>query len=244
MNNIIDEASFLSETRRWKTEDVMTLANHFHKLCPNTHQHKRVHHFKMSAENVQRFSDFDEVKEINIAMALSEERNRSAFTFYPILEITLINEDRKKYLSLSPMEAPEFIPTPVDSDIVPGIFKEMISANWHNLEAGLIDDLFLAKKKTEEGEPLEMVRVHHFKISPKMIQHINLLRAEGLHGIYLYPGVDLNKFGDKAHISFTPILGLKHNERETTTLDQHGVIESGRTETFIEYSRPCPPTCK
>ena len=231
------------DLENWKREDVLNLANHFHKWCPKTEQHKRVYHFEMEKQVVAEFNELDEIERINICLALHSERSDERFTFYPLLEIHLQTTEPVVFLPLIGREAPideKDIPL---SDIVPGIFKEMITKNWHTIETGLIDDLFLARKQEDALLGSEMVRVHYFEIGERMIKHINGLRALGpVDGVIVYPGVDMNKMIDKSMISFTPILGIKHAEHSASNAEQ-GVIESVEKETFIEYSSPCPPTC-
>lgn len=226
----------------WKKTDVLKLASHFHKWCSKTHQHKRVYNFEMAPEYLAQFNGLDTIKLINICLAVKSVVNEGEFAFYPVLEIHLEASKPVVYLPLIGYEAPPNEVAPL-SDIVPGIFKEMISKNWHNIQMSLVDDLFLAKKQSDGSFGAEMVRVHHFEIGERMIAHINAIRAVGpVDGVVLYPGVDMNKMADKHMISFTPILGIKHPEINSIHA-QHGVIETIESETFIEYSSPCPPTC-
>jgi hypothetical protein len=56
----------------------------------------------------------------------------------------------------------------------------------------------------------------------------------------------MNKFSDKYQISFTPVLGFQYDDiiiPEGMVFGLKSILEFSNKEVFIEYSRPCPPTC-
>ncbi|MFK7787551.1 MAG: hypothetical protein AB8B56_20680 [Crocinitomicaceae bacterium] len=238
----------------WKTEDVLKLANHFHYLNDENdlYQHVRVHHFKMSSENVMKFRLIGEIDTMKICLAIDTDENETKFRFYPILEMTAVGVVGKVQI---PLEPKAIEGDSSESVIVPGIFKDMIQENWNKIDITYIDDLFIAQAQNEEGKLLDqMVRVHEFRISKDMIKVINELNIQvpveddrqvmepNIQEIDLYPGVDMNKFGRKEYISFAPVLGFKHLSN-SSTYNRIGIVESQGKETLIEYTLPCPP-CK
>ena len=223
----------------------MQLANHFHKLDANSQQQKRVHHFDMNQSNWESLKESqlsNPITEIHICLGLDKNVPSNEFAFFPILEIHFSEQVTPRYFPLEPFEMPET--PPIDQEIVPEVFKEMILANWNTLDTVLIDDLFIAQARDNHGNLLnQMVRVHKFIIdSEPTIEYVNGI-FQNFTGLTLYPGVDLNKFTNKSYISFTPVLELKESSAPTTALGRMGEIEFASNSTYLEYSRPCPPTC-
>ena len=125
----------------WKSEPVLNLANHFHKLCANSLQQKRVYQFEMSPDLVKVFTDIQSVGVLTICLAINQDESDHNFTFYPIIELEWAQAPGKIYLPLAPKERNE---CEFQSEIVPGIFKDMIHDNWNKLDITYIDDLFIA----------------------------------------------------------------------------------------------------
>lgn len=247
-----NSTQFAKDIENWKKTNVLELANHFHELCPETLQHKRVNHFAMQKEYVDEFCKLKKINSIDIRLALDSEQVKDKFSFYPILEITHDASKKSLFLPFKAIDSTK--PTPkgqkTQSALVPEIFKDMIAENWHNLEIGFIDDLFIAQGQNEmKNSTNQMVRVNTFEIGVTMMPLINELNSQieeedNISEITLYPGVDMNKFGNKKYISFTPVLGFSHSGKLPEQLNHQGIIETLEKEMFIEYSRPCPPTCK
>ncbi len=248
-------ADYENHISLWKKQSVLKLADHFHEYCKeDSFQHRRVHHFEMDYKFLDLFTKLKEIEKMKICLALKSLEATDDFTFYPILEIECKGNTKIMYFPLEPVAFSELR---IQSEFVPGIFKEMIQDNWNKLDIMNIDDLFIAQARTDDGVSLnQMVRVHEFIINEDMIEFINAINREietgssplisepNIQKIRMYPGVDMNKFGNKELISFTPVLGFGHLQDPNGVLNKHGVLEVTQKETFIEYSRPCPPTCK
>lgn len=240
----------------WKTERVLNLADHFHEYFEedNSFQHKRVHRFEMANEHVNVFTKLETIEKLKICLAIHSVTNmENSFRFYPILAVECAGSTETQHFPLDPVALSG--PTP-QSQFVPEIFKNMIHDNWNKLDIAYIDDLFIAQARDQEGKILDqMVRVHEFILNTEMIEFINSINIDvkvntnsqemqpNIQNITMYPGVDMNKFGKTELISFTPVLGFSHLNDPKETLSKHGVLEATTKETFIEYSRPCPPTC-
>lgn len=245
MNTFIEENS----KTNWKRACHTELVKYFHFLEENetSIQFKRVHHYELNEFEINRFRAVRSITKVNISIGL--DLDSSTFRAYPILEVWHDGNDNPSFFPMEGKSKPSTIPLPV-SELVPGIFKEMVSRNWQRIGMGAINDLFIAEKKPELGEThIEMVRVHFFWLEEKMISHINNLMAansgEDLQAICLYPGVDMNKVNDSTLISFTPVLGITH-VHEVQSVASVPVRKGGeeRLETYIEYTSPCPNTCK
>ncbi len=243
MENIITEKPVATSTKeRWCEENVLQLANHFHRLEGS--QYARVTRFEL--ENSNGLNALAEtITDIRIYLALEKE-NKKKITFCPYL---LVNG--KKKFDLKPIvERPKIKSDVLGSAKVPEIFKEMIWKNWDQVEMHQIDDLFHCcyheeqKKLDDQGDRRDMeyvVRVEYFLLSSDIVDVIDKNKKQ-IQEITLYPGIDMNKFNHKHLISFTPVLGIKP-PLTIGTMAKMGLMESNDGETFIEYSRPCPPTC-
>lgn len=234
----ITEEIFAKSTNRWKDADVLQLTKHFHKLERNKGQYERVNYFKMSEKNVERFNQIEEIKTFKIHLAL-KDNYKEKFTFFPIFE-TIDIHGKKLRFDLEPFQKPkpkksESEIERLGSEIVPAIFKEMIHDNWEDVEMSLVDDLFTVKTK---GKPME--RVIFYEVTADLI---NPYLPNNIKELKLYPGLDMNKFQHKDMISFTPVIGLTPYKPVEGTLYRAGILESDGNEVFIEYSKPCPPTC-
>jgi hypothetical protein len=230
--------------RRWQREDILQLSHHFHKITTSGEQYTRTSEFRMNKDDVEKFDKMkNNIAHIEIHLGL-KKRDKKKQTFFPILKV-IGKEGNEDYFKLDPIEnLEERVRFTAE---VPDVFKEMICKNWDEIDTHLIDDLFTARKKDEvNGKKAEStVRVLHYKVNDAMIETV-IQKLEGIHGITLYSGIDMNKFSNKELISFTPVLGFKYTERNENkeTLGLKGVLEflDGK-EAFIEYSSPCPPTC-
>ncbi|WP_459210128.1 hypothetical protein [Aquimarina rhabdastrellae] len=230
--------------KKWKEADIQTLSKHFHRLntlAKGDIHFERVNKFVMQEDDIVRFREYQAtIKGIKIHLAL-QKNNKKKFTFFPILE-AILDSGQEEYFKLIPKKNTTEN-SRAYSAIVPGIFKEMIVKNWEEIENHLLDDLFIAETNKE------LKRVHYFVIDQAIVSLIN--KFEDIEAITLYPGVDMNKFNTKQMISFTPVLGILH-KKSTETLQMfipsHGLLEfeneGEKEEIFIEYSRPCPPTCE
>ncbi|TYP77023.1 hypothetical protein [Aquimarina intermedia] len=227
-------------TQRWEREDVLKLAHHFHKLEKG--QYHRATCFEMSDNDVISFKAISSINSIKICMALEKRDKKSNISFCPYIEV---NTNEKYRFCLTPSISRPKRSDYFSSAIVPGVFKEMIWNNWDKLEMNKIDDLFHCQNIPDRGnngvDQDYLVRVNFFWLSDDVIQLIQQIKST-TRKITLYPGVDMNKVEQKHMISFTPVLGFTHDEG-AHNVDRMGVIESTDTETLIEYSTPCPPTC-
>ncbi|GAA4273377.1 hypothetical protein U6A24_20695 [Aquimarina gracilis] len=247
------QEEFKTDTDRWIEEDILKLANHFHKLKWNerttSNQYSRVKEFTMEGPGVNRFNEIKkEITELKLHLALKEE-NKNEYTFYFILGYKR-GSDHEEYIKLVPDPvSPMKIKTEGGAN-VPKIFKDMIAKNWDEIGNHLIDDLFIA----EEEDSTNRVRVNYYCIDNPMVEYIKGLGE--IRAITLYPGVDMNKFNNKKMISFAPTLGFKlvnsKTQENQDAFRLKGVLEmvstitsnSRETERYVEYLRPCPPTCQ
>lgn len=241
------KSHFTPDPEAWKSAHYLDLAKYFHKWCPESGQYKRVHHFELESDELIEFNNLGTITSVEIHLAL--DSNSEEFVCAPVLHLYHDGLGIGQIsLPLVGKESPNTT-SPPSSDIVPGIFKEMISKNWLTIDMGLINDLFVAQKAFDPHNPnehLQMLRVHYFWINESMVDHLNLIRTNNgntVDGISLYPGIDMNKFQDKKMISFTPVLGIKHLNKPQGA-SEYGVVEKTKFETFIEYTSPCPTTCR
>ncbi|MDY8135172.1 hypothetical protein [Aquimarina sp. 2201CG5-10] len=237
--------NFKKDIQRWKDEDILRLANHFHKRQLNKSlgiQYRRVSEFELESKDVGRFNKVmaNKISAFKVHLALKKE-NLEAYTFYPVFGILKKGAKEEEYFKLVPseIEIPEDGEKQTEGDVVPGQFKEMIGRNWDNIDNHLVDDLFIA------AAGITRVRVHHYYIGKEMISYIQKLGI--LNKIKLYPGVDMNKFQHKQMISFAPTIGFETipNKKPLEALGLKGILEilPESNEVFVEYLRPCPPTC-
>ncbi|MCK8522066.1 hypothetical protein M0D21_10835 [Aquimarina sp. D1M17] len=250
-NEKLDPAAYPPTREKWCEEDVLQLAHHFHKL--NRGQYQRVTYFKLNPSELKRFNKFSErIASIRIYLALEQKYRKEKVSFCPYLHLNYDEKDTpesqgEKIFYLTPCLEPRpnesrFNRKQFTESLVPKIFKEKICANWDKVEMHLIDDLFhcWGEAKSEEGNMLgTMLRVEFFMLD-EIVQDIIPEKVEAIH---LYPGIDMNKFQHEDEISFTPVLGVTpplHLNREMSGV---GLMESNDDETYLEYSKPCPPTC-
>ena len=227
--------------KRWAHEDLLQLAPHFHRLKTGGTQYERTNDFVMN--KVGDLPDFDNIKgdieRLRIYMAL-DTQDKTLYTFFPVLQVVLTTEETY-YFKLHAVLGRE--PKHTKSAVVPELFKDVISKNWDTIDLNLIDDLFVATK-IQENEFDVVLRVRYYEISKDIITEI-IRNLPKITGITLYSGIDMNKFGDKTQISFTPVLGFQYDEDAKTNFEfgLKSVVELSKGEIFIEYSSPCPPTC-
>lgn len=243
------KTTYEEERDRWAKEDVLQLAHHFHRFT-DTKQFKRVGKFSIQPDDLEVLNkNLKDVSKMTICLAL-EERDIHKQTFFPILKVTYFEND-EDYYKLIPAQAgsvdilqKEAVGT--NSAEVPKIFKDMIHSNWNGIEFNLIDDLFIANK---EGAP---VRVLEYIIGTNVIETV-IKKLNNIVGVTFYMGVDMNKFQNREAISFTPVLGFKYTKTpalqakfaiyEALEFGPFSALQNDFGEVFIEYSRPCPPTC-
>ncbi|WP_299435453.1 hypothetical protein [uncultured Aquimarina sp.] len=236
--------------KRWEQEEVLLLARHFQRLNNDTKSsssyYTRTNRFMMSDSDLKCLNKLKDITSIRIFMSLEKE-DKTKFTFCPIIEITTTTRKHPFCFSLIP-EFYESEPLHMNNKsadgggrLVPGIFKEMIVANWNNVEDNLIDDLFVAK---DERTRL-LMRVNFFDVSSDLVLELfNGTFRNNIKRFIMYPGIDMNKFQNRNMISFTPVLGVIPKKKvKTEIISRHGLAEFGDEEVFIEYSSPCPPTC-
>ena len=172
----------------------MQLANHFHKL--NGTQYERTDDFAFRAEDseeeLKRFNTVKEtMKSLKIYLAL-DENDKTKHTFFPVLKA----EDgagKEHSFKLYPVSKKQL--NHGKSEIVPEIFKNMISKHWDEVDIHLIDDLFTARQK-KENEPEVTVRVKYYDICKAIIDS-EIKTIDKITGITMYSGIDMNKFADK-----------------------------------------------
>ncbi|AXG69727.1 hypothetical protein KORDIASMS9_01954 [Kordia sp. SMS9] len=233
---------FSEAIERWAYEDMLQLAHHFHRLNKKKAQYERTSNFVMNKENdVPTFDSIRaSMKRLRIYMAL-DANDKEKFTFFPILEVQT-DDGKTHYFKLYAVEGVRSSFQPLE--VVPKLFKDIIAKNWDVIDLNLIDDLFVATKKNEHNFD-EVVRVKYYEVKKEMITNV-IQELPKIKGITLYSGIDMNKFSDKTQISFTPVLGFQFDEPEDTDDYSFGlksIMEFTKGEVFLEYSRPCPPTC-
>jgi hypothetical protein len=169
-----------------------------------------------------------------------DAQDKEQFTFFPLLHVIAKEEEYSFQLNAILLKKT----VSGKSVLVPELFKNIICENWDSIDINLIDDLFTARVKDDNGYEAT-VRVKYFQICEEIIEGV-IKELSEIKGITLYSGIDMNKFSDKYQISFTPVLGFQHDEQNTRdfTFGLKSVLELSSEETFIEYSSPCPPTCE
>jgi hypothetical protein len=63
-------------------------------------------------------------------------------------------------------------------------------------------------------------------------------------GLSVYAGLDMNKFNNKDNPAFTPVIGYEFTQGTIEKFKKVGIKDCSERELFMEYSRPCPPTCE
>jgi len=223
------------ERKDWQAAPIMQLANYFHRMDPEGH-FRRIQRYEMSESYLNALKTFGDTSRIDICLAIDIAAPEEMFASFIVLKFYSVTKDPLYCKLEGRSDTNEY---PLAGEIIPEIFKNMVHNNWIQTDMHLIDDLFIAQ--TDKG----LVRVRSFIIED-VTPAINTLRSDvnnKIVGITLYPGVDMNKFGNNTLISFTPVLGFK-TEQILGTLHYRGVLEVKSKELFVEYTRPCPPTCE
>ena len=233
---------YKTEIDRWAEEDVLQLANHFHKLHSYKGQFERTSNFTMNVPNdIAYFNEIKkDIKDLRIYMAL-DTQDKEQFTFFPLLQV-IDTKNEKHFFKLYPITEKRAVRE--KSELVPELFKNIICDNWDAIDINLIDDLFTARKKDDNGYET-IVRVKYYQICEEIVEKV-IKKLDSINGITLYSGIDMNKFSDKYQISFTPVLGFQYENQDTAneTFGLKGLLEFSKgEEVFVEYSSPCPPTC-
>lgn len=232
--------NYHQEIKNWEEEDVMQLANHFHKIDTAKGQFERTSEFVMALKDVEKFEKLRAViEEMRIYLAL-DTKDKEKQTFFPVLRI----KDDDNVLHFFKLYAVDLRSIDLTKSAeVPELFKNMICKNWDAIDMHLIDDLFMAKQQQVNGFETT-ARVLHYQIDKKIVDSI-IKKLPEIKGITFYSGIDMNKFSDKKQISFTPVLGFQHDilTADDVPFGLKNIVEFSKRETFIEYSRPCPPTC-
>lgn len=241
---IKETEDFQENIDKWAYEDILQLANHFHRLDKDTYggQFERTSDFVMEKkEGVPEFESIKtSIKRLRIYLALAPQ-DKEKFTFFPVLEAQTNNEEVKRFKLDAIEGGRKKYPK---NELVPKLFKDIISRNWDVVDINLIDDLFVATKVLENDFDV-VQRVKYYEIYDENILKV-IQKLPKLTGITLYSGIDMNKFGDKTQVSFTPVLGFQYEESVDTTNFSFGlknVLEFSKGEILVEYARPCPPTC-
>ncbi|WP_298513677.1 hypothetical protein [uncultured Kordia sp.] len=232
--------NYKEQRERWAHEETLQLTQHFHRLNKNTAEFERVSDFIMNKDgDVLRFETIKKViKGLRIYLAL-DASDKEKFTFFPVLE-AMTQPGEFHYFKLFAAHTRE---VNTKTEVVPRLFKDIIGKNWDTIDLNLIDDLFIATKKVPK-EFDRIVRVKYYEVSQDIIEKV-INNLPEINGITLYSGIDMNKFGDKTSISFTPVLGFQHNAamEDIEGYGLQGIMEFSKGEVLIEYTRPCPPTC-
>ncbi|MHA7056739.1 hypothetical protein ACWGOQ_0005930 [Aquimarina sp. M1] len=237
---------------RWQEEEVLLLARHFQRLNSSkktsTRHYSRTNCFEMNTDDIKTLNTLKDIKSIRIYMSLEDE-DKHKFTFHPIINIKYGSADNEVWFTLEATYQKPKVPIhPTNGNvndgggtIVPGIFKDMILANWNSIEDNVIDDLFVAKDEVTRA----LTRVNFFNVSSdRVLELFNTTLQDNISRFIMYPGVDMNKFQHRNMISFTPVIGIVPEKQVLTeVISRHGVVEFDNEEIFVEYLTPCPPTC-
>lgn len=231
-----------TNTQNWKSEEVLQLARHFHKFETIKGQYARVNYFVMSDLDLVRLNKITVIEQLSIQLTLDGD-DKKEFTFYPV--ICIKHSEGRDHFPLHPMtntntKKSSMLSDTQNSEIVPGIFKEMITKNWNDFDVNLIDDLFVALEEKSQKK----VRVVEYFVTDNIVELLNKHFVGDFKTFILYPGIDMNKFQYKTMISFTPVIGLTHQTNiDANIISGHGSLELVENELFVEYLTPCPPTC-
>lgn len=240
----------------WQKCDVSQLVNHFHFYESESSpiQQKRVESLRLEEGGIDYLRTTGNIESITFEMGLSSEGSENGqLTFAPVWSVRSAGVE-----GFVPFEftKPE---QQLGLNLVPGIFKDMVSRNWMNLDPSLIDDLFLANKPSKSGKTTGLQRLLYYHFSVKnnpVFFHVFRLDEvrEKLKGIYLFPGADFNKMNDRSEYTFSPVIQLV-----TKKLSAHALSEIARLSLRVstgmgdsdddddsilfEYMMPCPSTC-
>ncbi len=236
--------------QRWQREHVLRLAEHFHEYDTVNNQHRRVSKYKLNADDLKTIQGiWSDIKEMGIHLGLRKEApEENNITFVPIFVVKTTEEF---YFEME--IAVEIIENDINakgrqqesSGFVPKPYVDMVTENWRTIDFNLIDDLFVVQLNKA---PLRVMSYH---ITDTIIEQLTQLKGDDLLELNLYLGVDMNKFSTTSLPSFTPVYGYKFED--AALIDKVDFFQaltcSSRTndskaeEIFVQYARPCPPTC-
>jgi hypothetical protein len=239
------------KVQRWQQEHVLRLADHFHEYNPAMTQHARVSQYTLNTEAINTIKKhWKSIQEISIHLGLKEsETQENTITFAPIFvvktteEFTFEMSVRKEVLG-----DVHTLKTNVNKngEFVPKSYVDMVTDNWKTIDFHLVDDLFVVQT---DYVPVRVLSYHFTK---EIVSELTKLLGENLLEINLYLGVDMNKFGTTTLPSFTPVYGFKFSEVSNLDIVQFfqsltcykSNDASEAEEIFVQYSSPCPPTCR
>ncbi len=225
--------------------------------------------FRLSKEGLEKLTAAPKENErligISVVMGLSEFKPHTV-NFVPILGLTYCKEKCKQcrehndpykckdniayYYEFEDVKhnRKSYWGSDVDdgSSVVSLPFVDQVRNNWLDTASDQMADTVTSQS------PEGLERVLSYQIADAGLDFF-IANREFLTDLYIYPGVDLNKH-TTADIAFIPVFGLKFQrlaDTDTSSLfRKHGFGISWKIngededdELFMDYSRPCPPTC-
>ena len=248
----------LDYLNRWQKAEPFDLYKNFHKLTEEEKEGVfyfiRGREFKLSKKGMKVLTKVEEnrpLKRINLWLGLTPF-GTGKVSFIPILGLTFEEKGVQHtfYYEMKDVKAEKkansTIPNTDGSSVVSVPFVDRVRNNWLDTGSEQIADTLTSQ--STEG----LKRVLVYEIEGAGLDFF-IAERQYLNALYVYPGVDLNK-NSVADISFIPVFGLKFSDlqaRDTNILfRKHGFGISWRVgreneddELYLDYSRPCPPTC-
>ncbi|MFK7749954.1 MAG: hypothetical protein AB8B65_16290 [Kordia sp.] len=235
---------------RWQREHILRLADHFHEFNEISGQHLRAQKFSLGIEALKIVADnWKTTTQIEIHLGLNEvETEKNAITFIPLFK-TINAQGEEAFFDMEiTNEIPKSNTRTVNGlkpDIVPESYVYMVTENWNTVDFHLIDDLFVVQSKNSP------VRVRSYSLTEDLVKQLNSMNGEDLVAVHVYLGLDMNKFNKTNLTSFTPIFGFVF--KDAVANDTFSFLDAlnfskrnnelKTREIFVQYSRPCPPTC-
>ncbi|GAB5522225.1 MAG: hypothetical protein Roseis2KO_00970 [Roseivirga sp.] len=250
--------------KNWQEAEPFDLYKNFHRLDDSgkVAYFIRGTEFRLGEKGMEKLTTptpNEKLSGVALSIGLSDFK-REKVNFIPILELTFcpdtcqncencedkttyyyeledVKKKRKSYWGMDDYSGSSVVSLP---------FVDHVRNNWIDTTSEEIADTITS----QSAKGLE--RVLLYQIVDAGLDFFAANR-EYLTGLNIYPGVDLNKNSVK-DISFIPVFGLKletlSNADTSTLFQRHGFGISWKIngededdELFLDYSRPCPPTC-
>lgn len=247
--------------KNWQEAEPRDLYQNFHKLDKEKETASffvRGTEFRLKQEglevlngkNAPKSIENSQLTRVNLWIGLSEF-HKEKVSFTPILGLTFENADNQSESFFYEMENvnPLRLRKPNDSSLLPLPFVEQVKKNWIETASDRMADTVTSQSA------IGLERVLVYEITGGGLDFF-IDNRKALTNLYLYPGVDLNK-SSVEDISFISVFGLRFNDLLNDTSKDSLFKKSGygiswtlkgdsgleEDELFLDYARPCPPTC-